>query len=112
MHHIKCVSLSKQKSLIQSTLVNLHSQEYSREFHCYPFGLKLDRCVGSYNILNNLSNKICIPNKTEDLNLSVFNIVTGISESKILTKHTSCECKYRFNGTICNSDQWWNNDKC
>ena len=27
------------------------------------------------------------PNKTEDLNLSMFNIITGINESKALTKH-------------------------
>ena len=26
-------------------------------------------------------------------------------------KH-SCECKCRFNGRKCNSDKWWNNDKC
>ena len=27
-------------------------------------------------------------------------------------KHISCECKCRFDGKKCNSDQWWNNDKC
>ena len=26
------------------------------------------------------SNEVCIPNKTEDLNLSVFNMITGINE--------------------------------
>ena len=39
-------------------------------------------------------------------------IITGISESKTLTKHISCECKCTFKGTKCDSDQWWNNDKC
>ena len=33
-----------------------------------------------------LSNKVCVPNKTEDLNLSVFNMITGINESKTLRK--------------------------
>ena len=47
----------------------------------------LDRCVGNSNILNDLSNRVCVPNKTEDLNLSIFNIITGINKSKILTKH-------------------------
>ena len=41
--------------------------------------VKLDRCVGSRNTLNDLSNKSCVPNKTEDLNLSVFNMITGIN---------------------------------
>ena len=38
--------------------------------------------------------KVCVPNKTEDLNLSVFNMITGINESKTLTKNISCECKF------------------
>ena len=98
--------------MIQPTLINLYPNEYSQEFHCYPFAVKLDRCVGSCNTLNDLSNKVCVPNKTEDLNLSVFNMITGINESKTLTKHISCECKCKFDGTRCNSNQWWNNDKC
>ena len=30
-------------------------------------------------MLNDLSNKVCAPNKTEDLKLWVFNIITGIN---------------------------------
>ena len=108
----KCVSLSNQKCMTQPTLINLHPNEYSQEFHYYPSAVKLDRCAGSCNTLNDLSNKVCIPNKTEDLNLSVFNMITGINESKTLTEHISCECKCRFDGRKCNSDQWWNNNKC
>ena len=29
----KCVSLSNQKCMIQPTLINLHPNEYSQEFH-------------------------------------------------------------------------------
>ena len=61
--------------------------------------------------LNDLPNKVCVPNKTEDLNISVFNIITGINESKTLRKHISCECKCNFDVRNCNSDQWWNNVK-
>ena len=91
--HTKCVSLSNQKCMTQTTLINLHTNEYSQEFHYYPFAVKLDRCTGSCNTLNDLSNKLCVPNKTEDLNLSLFNMITGINESKISTKHISCKCK-------------------
>ena len=93
----------------QPTLINLHPNEYSREFHYYSFAVKLDRCV---RICNDLSNKVCVPNKIEDLNLSVCNMITGINESKTLTKHILCECKCNFNGRKCNSNQWWNNDEC
>ena len=49
------------------------------------------------------SNKVCIPNKTEDLNLSAFNMILVINELKTLTRHISCECKYKFDGTKCKS---------
>ena len=55
--------------MIQPTLINLHPNEYNQEFLYYPFLVKLDRCVGSCNTLNDLSSKVCIPSKTEDLNL-------------------------------------------
>ena len=92
-NNTKFVSLSNQKCKIQPTLINLHPNKYSQEFHYYPFTVKLDRCVGSCNTLNDLSNKVCVPSKTEDLNLGVFNMITGINEPKTLTKHISCECK-------------------
>ena len=92
--------LSNQKWKIQPTLINLHPNEYSQEFHYYPFAVKLDKCVGSCNTLNDLSNTLCIPNKAKDLNLSVFNMITGINESKNFTDRKKC-----------NSNQCWNNDK-
>ena len=93
------------------TQINLHPNEYSQELLYYPFGFKLDRWVESHNILNYLSNKACVPNKTEDLNISLFNMIIGINESKTLTKHVSCKCKCKCDGRKCNSNQKWNNDK-
>ena len=112
VNHTKCVSLSNQKCMTQPTLINLHPNECSQEFHYYPFAVKLDRYVGSWNTLNDLSNKVSVPNKTEDLNLSQFNMITGIHELKTLTKDISCECKCKFDGRKCNSNQWWNSNKC
>ena len=73
-NHAKFVSLIKQKFKTDPILLNLHPNEYSQEFHYYPFAVKL--------------------------------------ESKTLTKHISCECKCKFDGTKCDSNQWWNNGKC
>ena len=104
-NHTKCVPLSTQERMIQPTLINLHSNEYSQEFNYYSFAVKLDKCIGSCNTLNDLSNKACIASKTEDLNLSVFNIITGINESKTLTKYISYKCKCKFDGRKFNSNQ-------
>ena len=100
-----CISLSNQKCEIQHTFINLHANEYIQELHYYPFAVKLDKCVGSCNTLNDLSNKVCVPNKTEDLNIHVFNMITGKNESKLLTKDCKCKCKYKYDERKCNSNQ-------
>ena len=43
-----------------------------QELSHHPFGATLDRCDG--NTLNDLTDRICLPNKTEYLN--VFNMIT------------------------------------
>ena len=86
--HKNCVFLSNQKCEIQPTHINLHPNEYTQGLRYYPFAVSLDRCVNldrSFNALNELSNKVCVSNKTEDLSLSVFNMITEINESKTLT---------------------------
>ena len=82
--HVKCISLNNQLCMTQSTL-DLHSNEYIKGLCYYPFAVNLEICMGSCNMVNDLSNKVCVPNKT-DLDLSVFNIITRINESKNITK--------------------------
>ena len=57
-NYTKCVSLSNQKCEIQPTFVNLHPNQYSQEYHYYPFTVNLHKCVGTYNTLNDLSKVI------------------------------------------------------
>ena len=85
-NHTKCVSLRNQKCMIQPARINLHPNEYSQEFHYDPYSVKLDRWVESCNTLNDLSNEVYVPNKTEDLRLSVFNMITWLQE-QINGKH-------------------------
>lgn len=75
---------------------------YYYGLHCCPFVVQLDRCVESCNTLNGFSKNICVLNKTEDLNLSAFNTITSINESKILAKYISSKCQ-------CNIDDFNSN---
>ena len=49
----------------QPTLINLHPNEYIQGLRYYPCAVKLDRCIGSCNTLNDLSDKVYVSNKTE-----------------------------------------------
>ena len=68
--------------------------------------------MGSCNTLNGLSNRTCVPSKTEGLNLSVFNMIIGRNESKALTKHIACDCKCKFDSRKCNSNKKWKSNLC
>ena len=100
-----------KKCEIQPTLINLHPNASCQNLHYYPFAVQLDRCVERCNTLNDLSNKVYVPNKTEDLNTHIFNTITGKNDSKIWTKVILCEYKCKFDGRKWNSDQWCNNNK-
>ena len=47
---------------------------------------KLGRCNRSCNTLDDFPSRICASNKTEKVNLNVFNMTTIINESKTLIK--------------------------
>ena len=79
--HVKCISLNNQQCMTQLTFINLHPNEYIEGLHYSPFTVNLDRCMRGVTLLV-IFNKVCIPNKLEDLNGSVFIMVIKINDSK------------------------------
>ena len=47
----------------------------------------LDKCNGSCNSVDDLSRKICVPNKTKNINVRVLNMITNKNEAKAMIKH-------------------------
>ena len=76
------------------------------ELKYYPFMISLDKRNGSCNAL---SPKICVPTRTKNINVKVFNTIANKNEAKTLEKHFSYDCKCKFNSATCNSNQKWNN---
>ena len=75
--------MNNQSWIFRTTFFDLNPDE----LHYYPFIISLDRCDESCNNFEYPFVGICLPNKTEDVNLKVFNIIRGINESKTLVKH-------------------------
>ena len=63
--------------------------------------VSLDRCNRNCNNIDDPFGRICIPNKENNVNLNVFNIITDIN---------NCRCK--FDSSKCNLNQKRNKDKC
>ena len=50
--------------------------------------------------------------KTQDVNLSVYNLIIRKNVPKTLKEHKPCKCKCEFESNKCNLNQIWNSIKC
>ena len=94
----KCLFLNDEPCMVRPTLIDMNPVELK----FYPFMISLDQCTGSCNVF---SPKICVPKETKDINVKVFNLIANKNEAKTMTEHISCDCKCKFNSTMCNSKQ-------
>ena len=76
------MSSNNEPCLARPTFINLNPIKLPYN----PFMSSIDRCNGSFNTFDDPSGRICVPNKTEDINLNVFNMVTRINKPKLLKK--------------------------
>ena len=104
----ECMSLNNEQCKTKPFLIDTNPVELKY----YPYFITSDKCNGSCNTFNEISRTICVPNKTKDVNLNVFNLITTKNESKTLIMHISCKCKCRFDGSINNSNWVYNSSKC
>ena len=78
----------------------------------YPFSLKVNKCNGNCNNINDPYAKICVPDIIKNLNVKVFNLISRTNETRHIKWHETCKCIFRLDKIICNSKQRWNKDKC
>ena len=79
----------KQEEMYDSIyFYKLHPNEYSQEFCYYPFAVKLDRCVGSCNTINDVS----------------FSYDYRKKWIKTFNKTHVMVCKCKFQGSKCDSN--------
>ena len=71
----------------------------------YPFSIKVNKCTGNCNNINNPDAKICVLDVIKDLNVKVFNLMSRTNETRFIKWHETCKCICRLDGIICNSKQ-------
>ena len=62
--------MKNQECKLRPEIINVNSNEPIT----YPFSIKISKCSGSCNNINNPYAKICIPDVVKDLNVKVFNV--------------------------------------
>ena len=104
----ECVSIKNQKCKVRPQIVDINSNNPI----FYPFSIKINKCSGNCNNINDPYARICVSDILKDLNVKVLNLMTLTNETRHIKWHETCKCICRLDKIICNSKQQWNEDKC
>ena len=104
---LNCVSINNRECKVRPEIVDVSSNN-----PFYPFSVKINRCSGNCNSINDPYAKICVPDIVKNLNVKVFNLMSRTNETKSIKLHETCKCICRLNKIICNNKQRWNKDQC
>ena len=102
---LECISIKRQECKVRPEIININ-------FIFYPFSIKINKCTGNCNNINNPHAKICVPDVIKDLNKKLFNLMPKNNETRLIKRHEKCKHKRRLDAIICNNQQRWNKNKC
>ena len=105
---LNCVSKNNQECKVRPEIVDVSSNNPI----FYPFSVKINRCSGNCNIINDPCAKICVPDIVKNLNVKVFNLMSRTNETKSIKLHETCKCICRLNEIICNNKHRWDKNHC
>ena len=104
---LKCVSLNNQECKVRPKIVDVSSDNTI----FYPFSVKINRCSGNCNSINDLFAKICVPDVVKNLNVKIFDLMSRTNETISIKLHETCKDICRLNKIICNNKQRFNKDQ-
>ena len=107
VNSLSCISMNNQECKVRPQYANVDGDDPV----FFPYRVKTSKCSGSYNSINNPCTKLCV-SVVKNLNVKVFNLVSGTKETKRTEWHETWKCKCRFNSSVCNLKQRWIDDKC
>ena len=104
---LECVSVINQKCMSRPKIIETNPDEPV----FYPFNIKVNKCSGDCNNIDDPVANLCIPDIVKDMNIKVFNLLARINETRKIVWHETCKCVCRLTSAICNDRQEWNENK-
>ena len=71
---LKCVSVVNEKCLARPKIINTNANESV----FYPLSVKVNKCSGSCNTINDPMAKLCVPDIVKDMNIKFFNMLSRL----------------------------------
>ena len=82
--NLKCISLKNQPCKARLTIVNINSDK-TIFMHLLLVLISLVEVVN----VDDLYDWVCVPNKVKNMNVEVFNLTSGVNETKLIVQHES-----------------------
>ena len=98
---LSCISMNNQECKVGPHIINVNGNDPV----FFPYSVKTSICSGSCNNINNPLTKLCVPDFVKNLNVKLFNLVSGTNETRHIEWHETCKCKCRFKSSVCNNKQ-------
>ena len=70
--------MSNQPCKARLEIVNVNSNNPT----FYPFSIKINKCSGNCNNINDSYTKICVPDIVKNLNVKVLNLMSKTNETR------------------------------
>ena len=73
-----CILMNNQECKMILEIININSNEPL----FYPYSIKVNKCSGSCNNINDQYAKLCVPDAVKNMNVKVFNLMSRNNETK------------------------------
>ena len=80
------MSMTNQKCRARPKITNVNTNDAV----FYPYSIKVNKCSGSCNNINNPYAKLCIRDIVKKSKVKVFNLISRINENKQILWHETC----------------------
>ena len=78
INSLECVSINNQECKTRTKIININNNETV----FYPFSIKVNKCSGSCNNINDPYAKLCFQDVAKNINVKVFNLMSFSNQTK------------------------------
>ena len=75
------------------------------DYMTFPHKIKVDKCVGSCNDVENPYFKVCLSDIVTNISVKVFDLTSEQNKFRNITFHDCCKCGCLFDEKNCNNKQ-------
>ena len=100
-----CLLLNNQECAVRKVI-------FDNGYRTFPYKIKVDKCVGSCNDVENPYFKVCLPDVVKNVSVNSFDLITKKTVLKNISFHQICKCGCLLDEKVCNNKQKLNKEKC